>query len=277
MLAALATHAHESREARDLVLAEYVFDNAATETSRRFGALEELYDPATIRHLDALVAAGARCLEVGGGSGSIASWMASRAGPEGRVVVTDIDTRFLAGIDAPNVEVRRHNVVTDELDQGAFDVVHTRLVLVHLPEREAVVQRLIGALKPGGWLVLEEFDSLSMRGDRDRFQSEHLLKTLVVMHDMMMARGADVRFGRKLFPILLKAGLANVAAEGRVVMIQGGAAGARLLGANFEQVHDDLLAAGLTEEEFQQDMARLEDEDMVWPSQVMWSVLGQKR
>lgn len=258
-------------------MAEYVFDNAATETSRRFGALEELYDPATIRHLDALVAAGARCLEVGGGSGSIASWMASRAGPEGRVVVTDIDTRFLAGLDAPNVEVRRHNVVTDELDQGAFDVVHTRLVLVHLPEREAVVQRLIGALKPGGWLVLEEFDSLSMRGDRDRFQSEHLLKTLVVMHDMMMARGADVRFGRKLFPILLKAGLANVAAEGRVVMIQGGAAGARLLGANFEQVHDDLLAAGLTEEEFEQDMARLEDEDMVWPSQVMWSVLGQKR
>ena len=36
---------------------------------------------------------------------------------------------------------------------------------MHLPERDAVLGRLIKALKPGGWLIDEEFDSLSLRAN----------------------------------------------------------------------------------------------------------------
>ena len=62
-----------------------------------------------------------------------------------------------------NLEVRRHDIVADELEEDAFDLVHSRLVLDHLPEREQVVQPMAAALRPGGWLVLESFDWSSLR------------------------------------------------------------------------------------------------------------------
>ena len=64
--------------------------------STRFAALSALFDASSQRHLaDRGVASGWHCLEVGGGGGSIAE-VAQRAGrPAGRVVVTDVDIRFL--------------------------------------------------------------------------------------------------------------------------------------------------------------------------------------
>ena len=144
---------------RGAAMTEYVFDNKEAETEQRFGALEALFDPVSKRHLEPHVVPGAHCLEVGGGSGSIALWMSERVGERGRVVVTDINTRFLDGIAGPNIEVRQHDIVSDPLEEAAFDVAHTRLVLLHIPERKRALERMIAAVKPGGWLVLEEFDS----------------------------------------------------------------------------------------------------------------------
>ena len=42
---------------------------------------------------------------------------------------------------------------------SSFDLVHERLVLVHVPERVAALGRLVSALRPGGWLLAEDFDS----------------------------------------------------------------------------------------------------------------------
>ena len=90
----------------------YVFDNAAERQAReRFAALPRIYDPGTIRHLQALgVTAGWRCLEVGAGGGSIALWLAERVGPSGYVLATDLDTRFLEPLARPTLEVRRHDI-----------------------------------------------------------------------------------------------------------------------------------------------------------------------
>jgi len=52
--------------------------------------------------------------------------------------------------------VRRHNMATEPLPEAAFDLVHARLVLMHLPEREQALARMISALKPAGWLIDEE-------------------------------------------------------------------------------------------------------------------------
>jgi hypothetical protein len=46
----------------------------------RLSLLEELYDPAS-RRRRALVEPGWRCLEVGGGRGSMAVWLAEQVGP----------------------------------------------------------------------------------------------------------------------------------------------------------------------------------------------------
>ena len=77
-----------------------------------------------------------------------------RVGPSGHVVATDIDTRWLA--PSLNLEVRHHhNVVDDPVDRSGYDVIHARLVLEHLPQRLTVLAKLVAALRPGGWLVVE--------------------------------------------------------------------------------------------------------------------------
>jgi ubiquinone/menaquinone biosynthesis C-methylase UbiE len=145
---------------------DYLLANSGREAPLRFEALSELFDDGTIRHLEKCgVSRGWQCLEVGGGGGSIASWLADRVGPTGHVLATDIDLRFLETVKRANVEVRQHNIATDPLPEAGFDLVHARLVLLHLPKREQALERMISALKPGGWLVSEEYDSASMPPD----------------------------------------------------------------------------------------------------------------
>lgn len=256
----------------------YVFDNAGKQAHARLRALSEIFDPGTIRHLcERGVKKGWHCLEVGGGGGSVAGWLSERVGASGRVLVTDIDTRFLETLKLPNLEVRRHNIVTDPLPEGVFDLVHARLVLLHLPEREKVQQRLVAALKPGGWFVDEEFDSLSMRPDPAVSPGEVLLKTHSVVARLLTEREVDVRFGRKVFERLRANGLVEVGAEARMFMWQGGSLGASLLRANCEQLRGDMIDAGyITEEEFAQDLARMDETDFLAPSPIMWTVWGRR-
>src|SRR5262245_61616267 len=131
----------------------------AVNATTRFAALSEVFDPSTSRHLTALgLEPGWRCLGVRAGGGSLARWPNRRVGDNGRVVATDIDTAFLDAIDRPNLEIRRHDVTRHPLPPAAFDLAHTRMLLVHLPEPDVILNRLTATLKPGGWLVCEELD-----------------------------------------------------------------------------------------------------------------------
>jgi ubiquinone/menaquinone biosynthesis C-methylase UbiE len=257
----------------------YVFDNAHGETRERFPALSDLYDDETIRCLQAIgIAPGWQCLEVAAGGGSIARWLAGQVGTGGgRVLATDLDTRFLASLADPAIEVRQHDIVRDPLPGAAFDLVHARLILVHLPERERALANMSGALKPGGWLVCEEFDSLSVPADPTLHPAECALKAQAAMQHVMAARGANTRYGRDLAARLRAHGLVDIRAQARMAMWQGGSAGARLFRANFEQLRVELLRTGLlTQAELDNDLARLDDPLTLFPSPVMWTVWGRR-
>jgi 2-polyprenyl-3-methyl-5-hydroxy-6-metoxy-1,4-benzoquinol methylase len=256
----------------------YLLDNAAREARGRFDALSALFDRGTICHLENRgVRAGWQCLEVGGGGGSIAAWLATCVGPTGRVLVTDVDSRFLDPLDMPNVEVLVHNIVTDFLPEGAFDLIHARLVLIHLPEREQVLARLVAALRPGGWLVDEELDSASLLPDRTKYPGEILLKTQLAMMRLMDDRGVERRFGRMLFERLRSLGLAAVDAEARMSMWHCGSPGASLMRANFEQLRGAMISGGyITEQEIVRDIAQLEDAHFMTPSPIMWTAWGRR-
>ena len=177
----------------------YVLDNAAPQTPARFSALAELYDATTIRHLQRIgVEYGWQCWEIGAGPGSIAQWLCGQVGPSGSVLATDIDTRFLDRGGQPNLTICRHDIVLDPLPDNTFDVVHARLVLVHLPEREQALDRMITALKPGGWLLAEEFDSVSQLPAPDRYPWEVALKSTAALRTVMIDRGVNLGFGRTL-------------------------------------------------------------------------------
>jgi ubiquinone/menaquinone biosynthesis C-methylase UbiE len=256
----------------------YSLDNSHRETPARFNALSGMFDRGTIRHLeDRGVSECWRCLEVGGGGGSITSWLANRVGPTGHVVVTDIDPRFLEPLVAQNVEVRKHNIVTDPLPDATFDLIHARLVLVHLSEREHVLARLVSALKPGGWLVDEEFDSASLLPDPTVSPGEVRLNTQMAVMRMLDDRGVERRFGRLLYGRLRAHGLVEVGAQGQLCMWRGGCSDVSLMRTNFKQLHGDLTDARyITEQEFGQDFARLDDPEFVTPSPIMWTAWGRR-
>jgi ubiquinone/menaquinone biosynthesis C-methylase UbiE len=256
----------------------YLLNNGNPEASRRFDALSTTYDSTTIRHLESLgIGEGWTCLEVGGGGGSIAAWLADRVGPRGRVLATDIDPRFLQSLRLPNVEVQKHNVLTDPLPEAAFDLIHLRLVLIHLPEREKVLARLLAALKFGGWLVDEEFDSASLLPDGSVSPGEVLLKSQQVAMHILDEHGVDRRCGRRLFRQFREIGLVDVEAEAQMSMWHRQSPGASLMRANFVELRHQMIASGyVTDEEWENDVVRLDDPQFMTPSPIMWTVRGRR-
>ena len=82
--------------------------------------------------------------------------------------------------------------------QGAFDVVHSRMGISHLPEREQVLRRMVGALKPGGWLVCEETDNISTTvvSPSDAASTALFMKIRDAITKAMAARGHVYNYGR---------------------------------------------------------------------------------
>ena len=53
-----------------------------------------------------------------------------------------------------------HDLTADEpVPGGPFDLVYARLLLIHLPDRAAVLARLWDAVAPGGYLVVQDYDA----------------------------------------------------------------------------------------------------------------------
>ena len=238
-----------------------LLDNQQAEAGRRFGALAALFDASTFRHLTALgLSPGWRVWEVGAGGPSVPDWLAEQTGADGEVVATDLDTSWIAGANPrPNLRVLRHDVGLDPPPEGRFDLVHARLVLVHVPQRTQALAAMVSVLRPGGWLVVEEADPalqpllcLEETGPAERLAN----RLKVAFRQLMADRGADLAFGRTLPRRLREAGLVDVAADAYFPI--GGPASVELERATTEQIRDRLLAAGLaTAEEVEQHLANV--------------------
>jgi ubiquinone/menaquinone biosynthesis C-methylase UbiE len=258
----------------------YPLDNDNANADTRMDILARLFDDSTCRALErAGVAAGWHCLEVGGGGGSVARWLAARVGAKGRVLCTDINTRIIEASqrDAPaNLEVLRHDIASDPLPDAAFDLVHARLVLVHVIERERALERMVATLKPGGWLVIEDFDTASILPDSrvNRYETP-ILSSEAVRH--YLTRNQDGYFGRRLHGRFRELGLTQVYAEARMLMFDRYNGGNELMRVNFEQIGQDVIGAGLlTQAQLDADLAKIETEEFAIPSPILWCASGRK-
>ncbi len=233
-------------------MSTYVFDPAWQKERDRLTALESLFDGASRRLLDDVgVGAGWRCLEVGCGAGSIAQWLADRVGEAGHVLATDLDTRFLDGHGRANLDVRTHDIVTDPVDEAAFDLIHARAVLVHLPDRQQVLKRLVAALRPGGWLLIEDVDfggatagMLSQYASAPRPARAAVERIYLAIAQVFAANGADPTYGSRLTSAMAEAGLARVAAELHAPVVSGG--NEQWTRGSVAQLAERMVATGLT-------------------------------
>ncbi len=239
----------------------YLLDNRAREAEQRFDSLSALFNPVTFRHVEMLgIGEGWHCWEVGVGGPSVPQWLSARVGPSGRVLATDIDVSWASHIAGGNIDIRGHDVAADDPPTEVFDLVHARLVLIHVTQREQALMRMVTSVRPGGWLLIEDFDpEMQRHACPDEFGPEQALANEVRagFRVLLAQRGADLEFGRRLPRLMRHAALVDVAADAYMPLAL--AAGTELEKANVKQVRDGLIAGGhASAEEIDAHLAALE-------------------
>lgn len=193
-------------------LSSYIFSQGSPSERERLDAMARLWDPGTIRAVQALgIGAGQCCLEVGAGTGSVARALAGLVGPGGHVLAVDRDVRFLDELP-PAVEVRQLDVMTDELPAATYDLVHARLLVAHLHPHLEALRRLAVAVAPGGWLAVEEVDWTS--ADLVVPQAPAHIAMVCALRELMGKKGGfDATYGRRLLGDMLRLGLTDESAS----------------------------------------------------------------
>lgn len=259
----------------------YILDRNREEALRRLRGIERLEDPATIAWLERIgVREGWHCLEAGAGAGSIARWLDRRVGPEGRVVAADMQTDLLEAAGAGRAEIRHLDLAIDPVEESAFDLVHERNVLVHVEEREEALEKLARAVRPGGWILVEEPDMVADGPDptAPEAQRELYSRATAAVFTFLGEMGLDLHFGGRLYGHLRRLGFTSVEAEGIAVTFQGGRPEHRSPhGDAFAELRDQVVTRGeVSAGEFDDFLALYDNPEFAWREGLRMIVCGRR-
>ncbi|MFC0530774.1 class I SAM-dependent methyltransferase [Phytohabitans kaempferiae] len=220
----------------------YAYDNDVEVAFRQHACLSAMLDDFTRSRLSTVVAVpGTRCLEVGAGAGSVARWLADRGAT---VVATDLKPHRVP--TRAGIRVLAHDITAEPVPDPPYDLIHARLLLLHLAEREAVLRKLAAALAPGGSLAVEDW----------HIRPEHLVVDAPDQHDvalferyqriLMTVIGSDPTWATRIHGQMVGAGLAGVDTAIHSPVWPAGSPGALLVTVNLDLFRSRLLAAGLS-------------------------------
>jgi ubiquinone/menaquinone biosynthesis C-methylase UbiE len=260
-------------------LSPYTFNNDRPTAGSMLNALGQMFDEFSARRLEAAgVKEGARCLEVGAGAGTIATWMAERVGETGEVIATDLKPQHIPA--HPRLTTRQHNVITDPLPAGQFDVIHARAVLQHLPQRHEVLAKFIGALKPGGAVVVEEMEARwgsLVLATPDPRAHQIFERYETAMRNVLGSNGNDATWARGVHQAMRDEGLADVDTEGWQGSWSGGTGSPLLAYSGSTELRDKLIAGGMPAEDLDVMATLTLDPQLVMRGILLLSTTGRKR
>ena len=173
---------------------DYTYDQGFSEQRARLAGIESLRDPGSQRLLDGLgIGPAWQCLEVGAGGGSLVNWMAKRGAA---VLAIDIDTRFIEPL-AGTLSARYIHPPFGARPAGA-----------RAPDRSpTVLDRLAAALRPGGWIVVEDYDWTGFGFEDDDPRFERVTEAIITF---MQQAGFEPRYGRRVVAEMDAVGLTDV-------------------------------------------------------------------
>ncbi len=137
----------------------------------------------------------------------------------------------------------------DDVPDGQFHLVHARHVLSHLPARNEAMERMITALRPGGWVLIEDYDHVMPFVCVDAHRPEHdrANKVHAGVRALLAGHGLDLEYARGLPRVLHEAGLREVGADAYFSLT---APAGNMLGiANVSQMRQALIARELATNE----------------------------
>jgi SAM-dependent methyltransferase len=238
-----------------------------------------VWESATGRLLDQVaLGPGARCLDAGCGPGETMRQMAQRVGPSGRVTGVDVDAplgaQAVAILQADGhrqCDFARVDLTTADPIPGApFDLVYARLLLYHLPQRVAVLERLWDAVAPGGHLLVQDYD-LRAASVTPALESVDELVRLII--GAFSAAGCDVHVGARLPHVFAEAGLGAPDGTDVAGRLEPLADAQRMLIAVLTSLRPAAIAHGIATEQqvdaaiaaVARDAERFPDRPVLWP------------
>ncbi len=225
--------------------AEYVMGRTPEEYER-LRRQAAVWAPATTRLLDAAAPRpGARCLDVGCGTGAVMELLAARVGPSGQVTGLDLDTEL--GRDAAarsGGRFVRADVESDDdaVPAGGFDLVHGRMILLHVKDPAAVLRRMWRWVAPGGTLMVQELDMRYVDSDPRLGVLDEWRRVFLGTY---AAVGGDVRLGTRLPALLAEAGIGAPDTTDVAGRLGTMADSAGMLAATYRSIAPAAIAHGL--------------------------------
>lgn len=245
---------------------KYIFEHAQDRAElQRLQLIEQLHDPRTRRLIGALdVPREGRCLEIGPGAGSVMQWLARDVVADGRVTAIDLNTDYCAPDLPANATLTRANLLETSLDPGSFDLIHGRFVVVFMPDYRATIAKLVTALRPHGWLVLEEVDFASASAISATDSARQVFEAVSEAIQLMFRGGGfDGAFGRRLEAIFTECGLSQVQTHTDDATGPGGSLAAQVMKRSAHQLRDAYIGTGALTEEQLETYLRLCDDPRV--------------
>jgi ubiquinone/menaquinone biosynthesis C-methylase UbiE len=178
-----------------------------------------VWEPSGRRLLDEIGdGRGARVLDVGCGAIGWLRLLSEWVGSDGEVVGTDIDEAMLAAagqfVDTEglgNVVLMKDDLFASKLESSSFDLVHARFQIAPLGRGPDQISNHVRVLRPGGTVVLEEWEVNSWHFNPPARALERLVE---LIGESFVRSGGDIQAGLKLLDLLGGVGTeGNVRAE----------------------------------------------------------------
>jgi SAM-dependent methyltransferase len=167
---------------------------------------------------------GGRALDVGCGALGWLRILSEWVGPSGQVVGGDVDESlldaarsFLEDEGISNVELFVDDLFDSQLETGSFDLVHARYLIAPLGRGREQVASHRRLLRPGGLLVLEEWDLGSWHFNPEAPAAERLIGLLA---EIFGALGGEA--GRGLPELLREVGIEEPEIDAHVIALKPG-------------------------------------------------------
>jgi len=191
---------------------DYILGRTSAEY-QRLRTQAKVWEEATKRVLlKAGLHAGMSCLDIGCGPGEVMRLMGEVVGPEGSVMGVDMDGNI--GREALDVlrttasgQYSFHEMdveSSDRVPDSPFDVTFARITLFHLKEPVAFLRKMMRWTKPGGIIVVQEYDFESLEAYPKLDEMSEAIQTFRTVAERT---GRDARLGFKLPTYFIEAGL----------------------------------------------------------------------